>query len=133
MSFRVPEAKRVNAPHLPPEVSRDAIGTNNGAFLLHGPVPGRRLRCIASDGGGWEHVSVSVQQGRRVRVPTWEEMCRIKDAFWGPEDVVMQLHPRRSEYVDCETHTLHLWRPSGGAREIPTPPSMMVGPKPEAT
>lgn len=91
---------------------------NKGFFLLPGG-----LRVIATDGLGWEHASVSL----RTRCPTWAEMCRVKGLFWEPEDVVMQLHPRQSEYVNCHPNCLHLWRPIGV--DIPTPPPWMVGPK----
>ena len=56
----------------------------------------QKLRIIASDGFGWEHVSVS----RRDRCPTWEEMCQIKALFWDEDDCVIQYHPPRSEYVN---------------------------------
>jgi hypothetical protein len=49
-----------------------------------------------------------------------------KDLFWEPEDVVMQLHPQKSTYVNFNPHTLHLWRPK--SVRIPTPPVGMVGP-----
>lgn len=70
----------------------------------------------------WEHVSVSTA----TRCPTWEEMCFVKSIFWEPEDVVMQLHPRESEYVNCHPYCLHLWRPVGVP--IPTPPFITIGP-----
>ena len=41
--------------------------------------PPREMAIIASWCGGWEHVSVSLQN----RCPTWDEMCRIKDIFLG--------------------------------------------------
>lgn len=34
------------------------VGTNNGVFII--PYQGRNLAVIASDGDGWEHVSVSL-------------------------------------------------------------------------
>lgn len=40
---------------------------------------------IASWGGGWEHVSVSLSN----RCPTWEEMCMVKDIFWGEDECVI--------------------------------------------
>ena len=73
------------------------------------------------NGTDWEHVSVSL----RDRVPTWEEMCRIKVFFWKPEEVVMQLHPAESEYIDDCVTCLHLWRPA--RTTIPTPPRHLVG------
>ena len=97
---------------------------NNGAFEF-APAAGRPypLRAIASDGAGWEHVSVSTA----VRVPTWAEMCFIKGVFWDGEDVVIQFHPRELEYVNCHPNCLHLWRPVGV--ELPAPPSELVGPR----
>lgn len=57
-------------------------------------------------------------------------MCQVKDVCWDDEDVVMQLHPRRSQYVNMHPHTLHLWRPLEAS--IPEPPSILVGPLVEA-
>jgi hypothetical protein len=102
------------------------IGTNCGCFGFTSCVPGRALRCIAAEGFGWEHVSVSVLRGKKTAMPTWEEMSQVKQAFWSDEDVVVQFHPKKSEYVNHHPHVLHLWRPVGV--DIPTPPPMMVGP-----
>jgi len=52
-------------------------------------------------------------------------MAYVKDLCWDDEDVVMQLHPRKSEYVNNHPHVLHLWRPRH--EMIPTPPSILVG------
>jgi hypothetical protein len=87
-------------------------------FLLKN---GQQIRIIASDGEGWEHVSVSLED----RCPTWDEMCQVKGMFWGDDDCVMQLHPPKSEWVNNHPFCLHLWRPVGV--DIPTPPMLMVG------
>lgn len=89
---------------------------NNGLFVIDG------LRIIASDEDGWEHISVSKVDS----VPTWDEMCFVKEVFWDDDDVVMQLHPKKSEYVNCCNNCLHLWRPIG--KVIPTPPRWMLAP-----
>ncbi len=117
--FHVPECYRFFTGLL----ASDSADGNNGAFLL--PDPKRRLWVIASDGMGWEHVSVHAEQGARTRTPSWDEMCRVKDAFWDAEDVVIQFHPRHSQYVNNHPHALHLWRPIGV--ELPEPPSICVG------
>lgn len=129
--FHVPELAR-NTTH--PLLGTTAADGNNGAFELESPEPGWRLWLICSDGtdayvpegDGWEHVSVSAQRGDKVRTPSWKEMSYVKRICWDGEDVVMQLHPRESEYVNCHPHVLHLWRHR--EREIPTPPSILVGP-----
>jgi len=93
-----------------------------GAFLL--TYKNKRFFVISSSGGGWEHVSVS----HKNRTPTWEEMCFVKDLFWEDEEIVIQYHPKKSEYVNnCKT-ALHLWKPIG--IDLPTPPIRMVGIKP---
>lgn len=102
-----------------------------GAFRLDG-LQGWSLYVLADDGTGpapsargWEHVSVRAFRDsghERSRVPTWKEMCFVKDLFWDPDDVVIQLHPRRSEYVNNHPHVLHLWRHA----DIPTPPRDLV-------
>ena len=118
--MRLPHNLRVRTG---PVGSDDSAG-DNGAFR----VPSRDhhvLWCIASDGLGWEHVSVHATENRQNRVPSWEEMCYVKALFWDPEDVCVQYHPRESEYVNCHEWTLHIWRPIG--RELPTPTPELVG------
>jgi hypothetical protein len=121
VSFHVPERYRMVDG---PMASRESDG-NNGAFVLPSPVSDRMLVMIASDGLDWEHVSVRAIQGRRDRTPVWDEMCHIKALCWDDEDVVMQLHPRKSEYVNNHSHVLHLWRPT--VATIPEPHSLLVG------
>lgn len=113
--MHVPNQYRIRSGRLG---SDDTLG-NNGAFRV--PLGSRYVFVIATETDGWEHVSVS---GKAT--PSWDDMCAIKALFWDAEDVVMQLHPRASEYVNCHPHCLHLWRPVGIV--IPTPPAWMVGP-----
>lgn len=102
---------------------------NNGFFAFpHYKIFDCEIRCQISDGMGWEHVSVTVgAYGKNAhRCPTWEEMCWVKDKFWGEEECVIQYHPAKNEYVSCHPFCLHLWKPIGV--ELPTPYSIMVGP-----
>lgn len=92
---------------------------NNGYFKI--PFESYEFTVIASDGGGWEHVSVSMP----TRTPSWKQMCFVKNLFWDDEDVVIQYHPAKKDYVNLHEHTLHMWRPVG--QEIPTPPKLFVG------
>lgn len=78
---------------------------------------------IWSNGGGWEHVSMCPY--KRSHTPTWEEMCRLKDMFFHDDEVVVQYHPAKSEYVNNMPNCLHLWRPINEV--MPTPPTIMVG------
>ncbi len=117
MTFHVPEKLRVTTGRM----ASDARFGNNGAFMLPAKPGQARLAVIASDGEGWEHVSVSTS----FRCPTWEEMCAVKAMFWDTEDCVVQYHPPASDYVNHHPYCLHLWRPIGVT--MPAPPSWMVG------
>ncbi len=99
------------------------MGKGNGCFKVY--VAGRSFFAVASDGGGWDHVSVSPCSKKRQTCPTWEEMCEIKDMFFEPEEAVVQYHPARSEYVNNHPFCLHLWRPNDGTA-LPTPPRIFV-------
>lgn len=116
--FKVPNKFRITSGIL---ASTNEIG-NNGAFS----IPGKRflkMLVVASEGMGWEHVSVSLE----TRTPKWSEMCRIKAMFWDEDDVVIQYHPAKKDYINQAENCLHLWRPIG--IELPTPPPSMVGVK----
>jgi hypothetical protein len=121
--YKVPEQYRVQDPRLPFHQSAD-LCPDFGAFMLPPKIGNRRLVAIASNGSGWEHVSVSVRQGNKVPTPTWEEMAYVKSIFWDDEDCVIQLHPPRSVYVN-NFNCLHLWRATD--IEFPLPPSIFVG------
>lgn len=113
-----------------PQWQSDCGDGMNGAFLLpftDKKAKSHRLFIIASDGEGWEHVSVTDQTTPTSHLvpPTWEMMCRAKRAFWDDDECVMQLHVPQSEWIDCHSGCLHLWKPIG--REIPRPPNLMVG------
>lgn len=105
---------------------RHIFGNNgdehNGAFKVF--VNGRSFYVIASNGGDWEHVSVTPCNQKRKSCPAWEEMCQIKAMFFEPEETVIQYHPAESEYVNNHEYCLHLWRPIG--QIIPTPPKNFV-------
>lgn len=114
MAFKAPNKYRWK------QYSSDNDG-NNGLFLIPRPRENAPLKVVASDGDGWEHVSVSLPD----RTPTWEEMHRVKRIFWDPEDVVIQYHPAESEYVNNHENCLHMWRPID--KEIPTPNRLLIG------
>lgn len=96
---------------------------NNGMFQIPKGIDGKYFAVIASDGEGWEHVSVSLPS----RTPIWEEMCMIKNLFWGEGDVVVQFHPAKKDYINNHSNCLHLWRSDRVI--IETPPSILVGVK----
>lgn len=121
MMFKVPEHYRKTKGRM----ASDASNGNNGCFIIPPLIRKRELSVIASDGMGWEHVSVHAWDGSQTLTPYWDEMAYIKKLFWDDEDVVIQYHPAKSHYVNNHQNVLHLWRPA--ELEIPTPPDIMVG------
>lgn len=122
------ETKRVS-----PELEKARVRTGmfascpehgfNGAFEIQ--VNGEMLRIIASDGLGWQHVSVS--KSGSTKCPNWEHMCRVKELFWGDDEWVMQFHPPKKDYVNNHPGCLHLWRPT--QERMPVPDAILVGHK----
>ena len=88
------------------------------------PVVKQQLNFIFSWACGFEHLSVSTP----VRTPTWDEMCVMKDIFWAEDEVCLQLHPKKENYVNNMPYCLHIWKPTN--EKIPTPPNIMVGLRP---
>ena len=78
---------------------------------------------ICSWGGGWEHCSVS--PSKKNTIPTWDDMCMIKDLIFKEDEAVIQIHPPKDEYVNNMPNCLHLWRYLDGNMVLP--PSFMVG------
>lgn len=110
---------RVQPYRQPDPNTREVYSTDNEGWYLI-PVRGTTVKVIASEGAGWDHVSVST----RHRCPTWEEMDHIRGLFFRDDETVMQLHVPRSAHINVHPFTLHLWRPH--AATIPLPPRMMV-------
>jgi len=82
------------------------------------------MTVIWSFGGGWEHVSIDGKH----RMPTWEEMCELKDMFWNDDECCVEYHPPKSEYVNNVKHCLHIWKPiEKYSGKLPMPPSIFTG------
>lgn len=125
--FNVPEQYRKTKGY----AASDKSYGNNGVFNI--PMIdkiGRKLffLCIASDGEGWEHVSVTVydkSMNQINRTPTWDEMCFIKNKFWSEDATVIQFHPAKADYVNNHPYCLHLWRSTNEAQ--PKPNADLIG------
>lgn len=95
------------------------LGQDGGcAFIFFGQ---KRATVVFSWGEGWDRVSVSF----RTRCPIWDEMCTVKDIFWGEDECVIQYHPPKKDYVNFYPYALHMWKPQG--QDVPRPPKYMVG------
>ena len=98
-------------------------GFDGGAgVFVNGKQKG--MTVIWSYAGGWEHVSINGVN----RMPTWDEMCELKDMFFNEDECCVQYHPPKSEYVNNMPYCLHIWKPSEKySGVLPIPPSYMVG------
>ena len=93
----------------------------NGCFVISSPINSRgEMFVIFSDGGGWEHVSVSLKSGK---IPNWEEMCFVKDLIFDESETVVQFHPKKVKHVN-NAEVLHLWKQTD--KEYELPPMIMV-------
>lgn len=101
------------------------IGADGGmaAAYLASSKKNHPATVVFSNGGGWDHVSVSFSN----RCPTWDEMCEVKRMFFYPEEIAVEYHPSESEYVNAFPYCLHIWRYQQPG--MPMPPAWMVGPK----
>ena len=95
--------------------------SKNGVFEIQCKKTGKKLFIVASAGGGWDHVSISLKN----RIPLWVEMCFVKDLFFEPYETVIQFHPNIEEYVNRCKNCLHLWKNQNHVHELP--PEWMVG------
>ncbi len=115
-----------------PQLGSDSSYGNAGFFIIpHHRILDYFYNIQASDGEGWEHVSITLTKKDHKKIRsverccTWEEMCFIKNLFWDETDCVIEFHPPKSEYVSMHPYCLHLWRPTN--QIIPMPDSIMVG------
>lgn len=83
-------------------------------------IRGKMFGVVYSNGGGWDHVSVSLPN----RCPTWDEMCTIKDIFFNENECCIEYHPKKQDYVNIHRYCLHIWKPQD--IELPTPPKIFV-------
>lgn len=86
---------------------------DGGAFKV--PYQGRDFYIIASHGGGWNHVSISLEN----RTPSWKEMCYFKKMFFGEDALVVQFHPPAAHYKNLHLYCLHMWQPHDNHIQLP--------------
>lgn len=96
---------------------------NEDGFSGYIEIRGWRGTIIASWGCGWDHVSVAPLKSNYM--PTWDDMCAVKDLFFKDDEAVIQIHPPKDEYINNKENCLHLWRRNDA--DMVLPPSWMVG------
>jgi len=63
----------------------------------------------------WVHASLAWAS----RVPTYEELCILKDAVYGPERYAYQVFASSDRHVSIHDYALHLWGRADGERALP--------------
>lgn len=94
---------------------------NDGGWAIcYLPPEKKEFKIVFSFGYGWDHVSATLID----KLPTWEQMNKIKEIFFNDDEVVIQIHPAKKDYINKHPYVLHLWRPQNV--EIPLPDKLMV-------
>ena len=57
------------------------------------------------EGQKWWHVSVS----RENRLPTWQDIRKVKDLFVGADEKAIMVLPSDDEYVNVHPYCMHLY------------------------
>lgn len=66
------------------------------------------------DGAFWVHLSVS----RKDRLPSWEELNKVRNEFAGEEVEAYQVLAAKKDHVNIHSRCLHLWLPVDGVRRV---------------
>lgn len=56
-------------------------------------------------GDKWLHVSLS----RSNRIPSYEDVCEVKNIFIGIDKTALQIFPPKDQHVNHHPFALHLW------------------------
>lgn len=115
MIFRVQDVDICKAAPLP-EAPKDwkyvgtaLIDTGGCAVYQHKASTLSVLRSIDDLGDGKPVLHVSVS--RKGKLPSWEDLKRVKTIFMGPDVDAYHVIPRTGDYVNMNQNTMHLWAP----------------------
>lgn len=104
--------------------ANNTIGKSNisKSFLI--PLnDNKKAFVIASeDFVGWDHVSahiISVESGSLNRTPNNEEMQFLRNIFFEDEDVVVEFHPAKKDYINNYSYALHMWKSTDNVFSFP--------------
>ena len=96
--------------------------SSNGKFIIPRRNKSGYYQIVASDGLNWDHISVSLLDSQKdivERCLRWEEMCEIKEMFFLDTETVVQIHPKKEDYINDHPYVLHLWRPNKMRMPLP--------------
>lgn len=91
-------------------------GNQAGSVWEHKLTPIRvmRSKTTLNDESTWIHLSIS----RHDRLPSWEEISKVKNEFLGAEIEAYQVLAARQDHINVHKNCLHLWAPLDGIRKV---------------
>ncbi len=75
--------------------------------FIEGPNIRTGDNSLIYDGQEWLHVSMS----RKTKMPTYEDMVKVKRICIGNDRTALQIFPTRERHVNIYEFCLHLWCP----------------------
>ena len=118
--WRIRTGHKLGDKELSPELCSTEAEGWNGDFIV--PFNGELWHVRISDESGWRHLAV-INAQRKV-MPSWEIMCRLKEAFFSDDEWVCQFYAPKDIDIGKADRCLHLWSPLNEV--LPTPPVMLV-------
>ena len=67
------------------------------------------------DGAEWIHASIA----RERFMPSYDELCCLKQGVFGPDRFAYQVFPPASQHVNIHERALHLWGRADGKPALP--------------
>lgn len=93
------------------------VNRSNFLFEMEGKGLGN-VTALNFEDEEWEHVLL--EPLTEDRCPTWTEMVRLKEYFWESDDVIIQVHPARKNYINIQPYTLHQWKHKKSKHDLAT-------------
>lgn len=104
-----------------PKLRNIKIGEDGLTADIH--IGGWDGSLIFSWGGGWYHASISPYKKRIM--PSYDDMCQLKEIFWRDDEDAIHVYPRKENHVNNVENCLHLW--SCKYAPMLLPPSCFIG------
>lgn len=73
------------------------VGEDGAMFDVR--IDHRLWNVIASNGGGWDHVSIVPLHHKRM--PDWSIMCQLKDLCFNDDETAIEYHPKKPIMSIC--------------------------------
>ena len=95
------------------------LHSDDGAMFRRGTIQVILSLAYEQDGKIWKHVSACDRGGNRYRMPTWEDLKRVKNDFLGENTWAYQVLPPPADYININAAVLHLFALADGAAALP--------------